>query len=253
MMEFGVCCSPEQASAALDAGADYLEVSGARLATDPAFRDRLRGLPVAASNLFFPGGFTLYGHESEALAHAREVLRQGSSVGVRVAVIGSGAARRSAHGLSRYAANRRFVEIVGQIGEFSSEFGILVAPESLQREETDVGNDLGDLARALQRAQVGYTADSFHVLKEWDFEGREGGQASPSEAYLAAQIPFRPLHVHFAPLSRQPPVADDPMLQAFVRRLRGLGYVERVSLECNWSDFAAEIGPALEATRRLWT
>ncbi len=251
-MRIGVCCSPDQAPAALDAGADYLEVAGARLATDAAYRISLAGHPIEASNLFFPGGLELYRQVDEALAHAREVLRYGSALGVQVAVIGSGAARKSSPPLTAGEANSKFVEIVGQIARLAPEYGVPVAPESLQREETDVGNDLGRLARALRVVGVGYTADAFHVLKEWDFNGREGGRETPSQAHWEDQLPFLPLHVHFAPLSRRPPTENDPILAAFVGRLRALGYAGRVSLECNWSDFAAEIGPALEASRRLW-
>jgi len=251
-MKFGVCCSPEQATTALEAGADYLEVAGARLATDTAYRLSLAGLPVEASNLFFPSGLRLYEQVDEALAHARNVLQYGAALGVQLAVIGSGAARKSTEPLSRNEANLRFVEIVGQIGRIASEYGIPVAPESLQREETDVGNDLGSLANALRGVGVGYTADSFHVLKEWDFEGREGGLDVPSEAYLERQIPYLPLHVHFAPILRDSPKTGDPMLHAFVRRVKSLGYDARVSLECSWTAFEEEIGPALAATRELW-
>jgi sugar phosphate isomerase/epimerase len=194
----------------------------------------------------------LYEQEEEAVAHGLEVLRHGRALGVKVAVVGSGAARKSTVSHKREEANRKFVEIVGRIARLGAEFGVPLAPESLQREETDVGNDLGVLARSLMDVGVGYTADSFHVLKEWDFEGREGGLEVPTDEYLRDQIPFLPLHVHFAPLTRMPPSADDPMLAAFVLRLRELGYSGRVSLECSWSNFEAEIGPALEATRLLW-
>jgi sugar phosphate isomerase/epimerase len=251
-MRFGVCCSPDQAQAALSSGADYIEAAGGRIAADPEYRSALKDLPVEASNLFFPGGLALYEQADNALIHAREVFRHGAALGVRVAIIGSGATRKSTPEVPKDAANRRFVEIVGQIGAIASEFGIPAAPESLQREETDVGNDLGELAQALKGVGVGYTADSFHVLKEWDFDGREGGRTVPSSEFLSGQIPFLPLHVHFAPLTRVPPTAKDPMLQAFVRRLKSLGYDGRVSLECNWTDFESEIGPALEATRSLW-
>lgn len=55
------------------------------------------------------------------------------------------------------------------------------AVEALNRTETNVGVQSGPLANAMAKYRLPYTADAYHILKEWDFDGREGGRTAPSE------------------------------------------------------------------------
>ena len=110
--------------------------------------------------------------------------------------------------------------------------GITFAPESLNRSETNVGNDCGELARVLQDHGVSYTADSYHLLYEWDSDYREGSLDYPSKGFWNDQIPFLPAHVHLGDLPRVLPNPSDPMIRGFMDRLNELGYDGRISLEC---------------------
>ena len=106
------------------------------------------------------------------------------------------------------------------------------AAEALNRTETNVGVKSGPLAQAMAKYGLPYTADAYHILKEWDFDGRQGGLSAPSEEHWAAQLPFAPVHAHIADLpDRLAPKANDLMLTGFFRRLKELGYEGRVSLE----------------------
>ena len=51
-MKFGVCCSLEDVPVVLGAGFDYVELGASSLSDDPSV---YKGLPVEATNLFFPG------------------------------------------------------------------------------------------------------------------------------------------------------------------------------------------------------
>jgi sugar phosphate isomerase/epimerase len=144
-------------------------------------------------------------------------------------VIGSGASRATP---DPAVGDAPFVEIGGEIAEAARPLDIVIAPESLNRTETNVGNDLRSLAFALRDREVGYTADSYHILYEWDAEGRP----SAIEDLYEEQIPFAPSHVHIANLPRTGVDSDDPMLLGFASRLRDLGYSGNVSLECNRAD-----------------
>ena len=84
-----------------------------------------------------------------------------------------------------------------------------MAPESLNRSETNVGNDLGQLAKDLAAKGIAYTADLYHILYEANADGH------PPD--FAEQLPFAPLHVHLADLPRHVPAPDDPASS----RLRG--------------------------------
>ncbi len=259
-MKLGVCCSVDRAELALSLGADYVELAASGLngfedSWDPA---PFQGLPVEATNLFFPSEIKLFGSERTdppvLSSYVSRTLERAATLGVRLMVIGSGASRRCpAPGLPVSEANLEFVRFVGSVQSEARQYGIVIAPESLNRTETNVGNDLAWLAGALAEAGAGFTADSFHVLYEWDAGMREGdpGASAPSQGYLARQVPVVPLHVHFGDLPRSYPRADDPMARAFCARLKALGYDGRVSLECAWDDFERELPVALDSARKL--
>jgi hypothetical protein len=138
-----------------------------------------------------------------------------------------------------------------------------MAPESLTRLETNVGNDLGRLARLLKERGVAYTADSFHVLKEWEFgtqgegrgtrdEGRGTRDEGPSDAHWTEQIPFAPAHIHIGDLPRNYPKAADPMMRGFARRIKELGYDGRISLECSLGELSTGLPAALKELHALF-
>lgn len=158
-------------------------------------------------------------------------------------VIGSGAARRAP---ARAEGDTAFAGTVAEIAEMARPYGIAIAPESLNRTETNVGNDLRSLALAV-RGKASYTADSYHVLFEWDADGRR----VPVEELWIDQIPYAPAHVHIADLRRFSPRADDPMLQGFAERLSELNYEGAVSLECRRHD-GLDFGEALAELRALF-
>ncbi|MGV3617534.1 MAG: sugar phosphate isomerase/epimerase family protein [Fimbriimonas sp.] len=231
-MKYGVCGGLDLAKRVLDAGFDFLEVgaSGFALREDFDAADYREGR-VEASNLFFPGTVRLFGAErTPYLEYSQRAVDRAHEIGIGVMVIGSGNSRRAPQGIPLPEAERLFVEIVGDIADYARGSGIVIAPESLNRSETNVGNDLGQLAVALRNRGVGYTADSYHVLFEWDADGGEG------EPDWEAQIPFSPSHVHVGDLPRNAPEPNDPHMKGFANRLRTLGYDGRISLEARRRD-----------------
>jgi sugar phosphate isomerase/epimerase len=235
-MKFGVCGGLDLAPRVLAAGFDYIEPGATGFALREDFdATEYRNLRTEACNLFFPGTIKLFGAEATPwLDYAKQAVDRAHAIGISVMVIGSGASRRAPDGIDAVEAETRFVEIAGEIADYARPFGITIAPESLNRAESNVGNDLGALARTLQARGVGYTADSYHVLCEWDAEGGEG------EPDWEGQIPFLPTHVHIGDLPRNVPEPTDPLIQGFARRLKQLGYDGRVSLEARRRDESDE-------------
>lgn len=241
-MRFGVCCGIEDAEVVLGAGFDYLELGANNLSDDA---NRYSGIPVEATNLFFAGSIKLFGREATPyLDVARATVDRAARIGVQTMVIGSGASRKAPEGTDMEVAEREFLLIAAAIGDHARQYGITIAPESLNRSETNIGNDLGCLARGLQYAGVGYTADSYHVLFEW--HANDPSEPYPSEAHWADQIPFAPAHVHIADLPRYAPKPGDPMMRGFAKRLLELEYDGRISLEYRrGADFESELTRAL--------
>ncbi len=251
---FGVCCRIDQADDVLAAGFDYVELPAVSLIDDSVFSKLVASKPpVAATNVFFPGDMCLY--TDDWRPHAETVIDRVARLGASVAVIGSGAARRCPTGMDRNDVESRFIDIVAEIQAYAHPLGVVVAPESLRRDETDVWNDLGPLAHALASRDLSYTADSYHVAWEWEVEGQDVTLASSARfpdmpARMVDKVPFAPAHVHIANAPRTVPDPDDPFVCAFVDRLLSLGYAGCVSLECTWT--VDELPQALRNLRGLF-
>jgi len=229
-MRFGLCCDVDLARDALKAGFDYVEIAANGFAQDEDFNVRTyRSLSVEASNVFFPGGLKLFDDPAPDISfYVAQAVRRAADIGIATMVIGSGAARTAPDGMDLVEAEAQFVAICAEISRVAGNYGIQVAPESLGRAETNVGRDLGALAYALADHGVGYTADSYHILYEWQ---QDGGEGIPPESLWADQIPFTPTHVHLGTIPREAPWEDASLLEGFVSRLYALGYDGRVSIE----------------------
>jgi sugar phosphate isomerase/epimerase len=255
MMKFGICAGIPQAQTVLDAGYDYVELPAQLLKGNEHFVDlkKLDGI-CSVMNYFFPGTIKLFETDpTEIREYCHRVLERAGGLGVKLLVIGSGASRNAPDGKNHEEALEDFSDLCGEIQKLAKKYGILISPENLNQKETNVGNDLGVLAKSLKKRGVGFTADCFHLLAEWDNEGREGGRTVPSELYWKEQIPFLPDHVQIADFpSRSAPKASDAMVGGFVKRLKKLGYKGRVSLECKFSNFKDEPGNALKELRNIF-
>lgn len=251
---YGVCCQPKDIEAVLAAGFDYVELPAVQLADDDVFANLVeKHYPVAATNVFFPGDLKLY--EQDWRPHARKVLERAARLGAATMVIGSGAARTCPEGMSVQEAEARFVDIAAEINSWSMPMGLMIAPESLRRAETDVWNHLGPMAAALRTKGVNYTADSYHVAWEWEHEGfdvtlESSGRFPDLATRMEEKIPFLPAHVHLGNAPRTVPTSDDPFMQAFARRVRELGFVGCISLECTWT--VEQLPQALAEVRTLF-
>lgn len=248
-MRFGVCCSLTQAPFVLEAGFDYVELPAGPLFGSPEEPDwaKLEGLAIEATNIFVSGDLKLVGPDrGDVRGYAERIIPRAAQAGVKVMVIGSGGARKAPAGYDLDAAEGDFIDAAATCAAVAKGYGITIAPESLVPDETNVGNYLGDLARMLNHRGVAYTADSFHALNQ--------PGASPGEAWFwESELPFAPVHVHLGTQMRTWKLLEAPEMTGFGDRLRALGYDERMSLECRWEDFEAELPLALEQVKGFWS
>ena len=250
-MRFGLCCGPLDFDSALKAGFDYLETGLSGLASSSNL-DPYKGVPLEATNVFFPSSVRLFGeNRTPYLDYARTALFRAAQLGVKIAVVGSGAIRKAPDDEELEEYEDAFADIACELADIADEFGIVVAPESLNRSETNIGNDLGLLALRLAKRGVAYTADSYHVLYEW--QAKNTGLLAPSNKLWESSMPLAPAHVHIATLPRVAPKVDDPKLLGFVIRLKKLGYDQRVSLECQTGNSVDELATALTNLRTLFS
>ncbi len=247
-MRIGVCCPFDQAPSILEAGFDYVELPAHWLLT--ADLSALRGVPVEATNLFFPSGVTLYGTDAfDWRSYASQLLPVAASVGVQVMVMGSGTQRRSLPGMPVGEAEHAFFDIVGEVQELASAFGIQIAPESLSRDETDVGNDPAVLASELAERGVAYTLDTYHFFNEWAAQGEPVPLAGLT---VDQRLTLRPLHVHLANRPRFVPSEDDSEVRLLIQKLKEMKFAGRVSLECKEMPVGEGLEEACKMVRGLW-
>lgn len=134
---------------------------------------------------------------------------------------------------------KSFVEMAG---DEASGKGITIAIEHLQRAETNVLNTLASsiqLAREIGHPSVRLLVDLFHL-------DQEGEGFSP-----IADAGDMLVHAHVADTDRLYPGSGHADLAGFVKALRDIGYDGGVSVECRWSDFAAESKEAAKTLLEL--
>lgn len=218
-MIYGICApNLDFAQMAIAAGFDYVEF-GAGYVLDNSQAIGASGIATPRTNLFLPGDVRLFIDPTPYVEIARERMAAAASIGVKVMVVGSGGARCVPEGQD---GDARFADVVGELQVIANEFGIRLAPESLNAGETNVGVKLAVLSRLLQERGLDFTADSYHILKE----GEDFAEA----------IPFAPAHVHIANAPRFAPSPADLELLPFVARLKSLGYDGTITIEGKSGD-----------------
>ena len=199
-MEIGVCGGPREWQMLARYRYDYCEGVLAWLASldEDGFADAKRaraesGLDVACFNGLIPGGFDLYGTEPGDLrAYLSRAFSRAAELGGRIAVLGSGHARRVPAGMEKAEALARFADITYRCGEVAQSFGMKIAIEPLCYREDTLLNTVADgvaLCRTVGHPAVGVLLDFYHF--------RENGE-SLSELASLPDLPSRLFHVHLA-------------------------------------------------------
>lgn len=253
LFPIGACTGVEQWPAVQKGGGSYIEGGVGKLLnpklSDPEFAATVEpfkaaAVPVQACNGFIPAELKFVGPDAkhdEIVAYATKALKRARTLGIKILVLGSGSARKVPDGFDFKKAEEQFVSVVRSIGQAAREQNVTVAMESLNKSETNFGNTVRDCAkliRAVNHPNVRLTADMYHMLKE-----EEGPEAIVEAGSLI-------VHCHIAEkAARTPPGTDGDDFRPFLRALSKINYQGRISLECRWKDFAAEVGPAIRALK----
>lgn len=254
-MRFGCCVSSvEQIDVLEAAGYDFCELPAALvqpLVDDATALPALRLLAAAplvpeSFYLLVPATLPLVGPRADRVelrSYLGRAFGRMAQLGGVVAVLGSGKARALPPDVPRAAALDQLIEALRIAGEVAISAGITLALEHLNRGETNVLNSVAEcqaLVEDHQLDQVQLLADLHHLMVETE----------PFEHVVAAAP--RLAHVHVAGGERRPPGHGGYPYAAFMHLLHGIGYDQRISVECRWDDFAVQAGPALDVMRQQW-
>ncbi len=255
-MRFGVCTKSDNLDIVALAGYDYIEFTLRdieNLSEDAfaALKNTLATSPikVETTNLFFAADIPLVGPEvsfERIESFCQKALSRAGELGIKVSVIGNGAARKIPEGFDPKEAEAQFVRVLRLCGDIAARHGITIAIEPLRTKETNYINTVAEgiaLCRKVAHENVKCLADFYHVL-----ENGETLEAIEAANGLLA-------HTHLAVENRyMPATAKDAALCAkWAAALKKCGYDGRISLEGHFGeDFIGAITGALPILRETF-
>jgi sugar phosphate isomerase/epimerase len=246
-MKIGCCCSIDQAEVAKAVGFEYLECPLVSLraeeddATFAPILDQYQAtaLPVRAFNIFLPGDLKVVGptvDRARVQRYVKTALTRAQLIGAQLVVFGSGTARMIPPDFPRAQAIDQLVDFLHLVADAAETTGITLAIEPLNRKESNVINSVPEsveLARQVNRTSIQVLADFYHMDEE-------------SEP-LTHIIQYKDwlVHIHVADTGRLAPGTGQYPYRIFAQELRRAGYQGMISIECRWTNFATEAGPAV--------
>ncbi|MDR2618081.1 MAG: sugar phosphate isomerase/epimerase [Treponema sp.] len=251
-MRIGLCTAPENLNLAGRLGFDYVEwalaaVESLQDGEFAALLAKVKESPVKPErfNVLFPGSLKLVGPESDPekiKAYLRRAFDRAAALGGKIVVFGSGRCRAFPAGMVFKKGYGELVKVTRLIGEEAAKYGITIAIEPLNRDETNCINSVKEGAMLEADAglpSVGLLADLYHVLKE---------REPLEDIVLAGDLK----HTHVALLEgRSFPVAASPELKGFFGALKKIGYSGTMSIEGNTENPEADAAASLRVLRSL--
>ena len=250
----GVCTSVRNAALLKQAQCSYVEINISDFLVpdkdDAVFVENLKEasesvLPIHAGYSFFPTTIKLIGPESDrgiTLQYIEVAMKRAKQIGVKIFALGSGKSRQIPDDYDREKATAQFIDLCKQIALLGEKYDVVVVIEALQKQETNFINTVRqgtEIVRAVNHPNLRILADFYHMACE-----EEDAQALVEAGNLLH-------HCHIAEKAERtaPGIKGDDFTPYF-KALKAINYKGRISLECNWTNFAEEVVPAIEEMKR---
>lgn len=196
--------------------------------------------PIYSANGFFPGDIKFVGPDAEmerAIEYSKTAIRRASEIGIKVLVLGSSRSRNIPEGFSREEAEKQFLTLLKGMAPTAKKYGVLIAIEPLQAEESNFINTVkegAELARKTHSKNICVLADIFHMARM---------NESPQDIIDAAD---KLVHCHIAEKEERtaPGVKGDDFTPYF-EALKKIKYKGRISFECSWQDIDSQLPKAV--------
>ncbi|WP_325199924.1 sugar phosphate isomerase/epimerase family protein [Oscillibacter sp.] len=254
-MRFGCCISCAELPAAEKLGFDYVEFSGAEIASlsEDAFcqtagRVRAGRIPCLSLNRYCDAEPSIVGErfdEARIQAYAKRLCARAAALGVRTIGVGSPKARRLPPGFDRELADRQCLRFLARTAEAAEPYGIQIALEQLNPHACEYGVSTAkvlELICGAGRANLGLVVDFYHRSlageEVCDFRGFES----------------RILHTHISGcgphLERSYPAMEAlDYYRALLDALKQVGYDKTMSVEAQTEDFLKQGAETLRMLR----
>jgi sugar phosphate isomerase/epimerase len=258
-MKFGICAQFRNVTALEHIAFDYLEVGVQPFLQPERSQEefevllseaRSLPLPIEAANGLLPAEIKLVATPTQQIDRARieryirTTLYRAEQVGIKIIVFGSGGARTCPAGYDKVAAESQIEEHLATWSRWAREHGVQMVLEPLRYAEANTLNTVaesGALVSRIANSGARLLADTYHMASN---------QEDPQTILLYGNLLE---HVHVAELEgRSAPGRHGEDLRPYFSVLRQAGYDQRISIECRWNDFAAEVEPALAVLKEQW-
>ena len=246
-------CGTGWAEAAKAAGLDYIEanVSGFLMPekSDEEFAPNKEYAatavpPIYSANGFFPGEIKVVGPEADierAVKYSETAIQRASEIGIKVLVLGSSGSRSIPEGFDPAEAREQFTGFLKRIAPTAEKYGIKVALEPLQTQETNFINTVkegAEIARETGSDYICVIADLFHMAR----------MNEPAEDIVEAKDKL--VHCHVAEVkNRTAPGVDGDDFTPYLLALKKIKYTGRMSFECSWQDIDTQLPKAMATMR----
>ena len=243
-MLFGVCAGPQQIPQIKAAGYDFVELPLYPLScmSDEEFAKvrclvEENDLPSRVVNLFFGGDAPILREDSTKIVrdYIEAALARAAALGCKIAVIGSGTARRRPDDMPVEVFFDRFATTVRTAIEAADTFGITIVIEPICRKETNTINTISDaiaFTDSIGDERLKLHADTYHMFAN----GESLDRLAQTKGRLAH------LHIARANVDRGVPCEEDvAFLGELGDTLAACNYDGYVSIEATYKDFENEI------------
>lgn len=257
-MKLGLCCAPENMEIAAKLGFDYIEGAFAHIARMPQEEyDSLLckvdsfPIPLLKCNMFLPADIPPVGPDACEKTQ-REYLelsfKRASKLGVRLAVFGSGAARRVPDGWSHIRAWKQLADFLDLVAEYAEKYEITVALEPLRRKECNILNLVSEgtvLCAVVNHPRITVLGDTFHMLcscEPWDSLKYAGEKLT--HIHISHSLPDLSGRVY-------PCKGDGEDYATVINVLKEMNYKGDISIEAGFTDMEKDGAAAIAVLRPL--
>ncbi|MDR2375220.1 MAG: sugar phosphate isomerase/epimerase [Treponema sp.] len=251
-MKYGLCASLEHLELVERLGFDYIECAASSIAaySDGEFEKiltRLKAGPLRVErvNVLFPRNINLIGAATDQKIiddYLEKAFARVKLLGGTLAVFGSGKSRSIPQTCTFREGYAELIGMTKRIAGIAAGYGITIAIEPLNREETNCINSLTEgamLQAAVAPDTVGLLADLYHMLREHE----------PMDTITAVKDLS---HTHIALLEgRGYPLAKTREVEDFLTALKNAGYAGTMSIEGTTADMEHDAAQALSVLRSL--
>lgn len=197
---------------------------------------------ICACNSFIPPQYPIISDEAGTKTlydYAEGAIRRMASLGIRYVVFGSGKTRTIPEDMDRAAGEKQIEAFIAHCDRICGLVGMTLVIEPLNTKETNWCTTVAEgaaLVRRLQLAHVRLLADCYHMSQE-----NEPMSVITDNADIL-------LHCHIASTDRRIP-GKTAYENDFLDALAEIRYDGVVSVECGFTDFAAEAKEAVSYLR----